>query len=37
VEAGGRIVDVLIEYPGDFTAQMLEYAQRYAFLPTWND
>jgi dipeptidyl-peptidase III len=36
VERDGRIVDVRIEYPTDFTAQMLEYADRYAFLPTWN-
>jgi dipeptidyl-peptidase-3 len=36
VEAGGEIVDVRIEYPDDFSAQMLEYARRYAFLPTWN-
>ena len=35
VEEGGRIVDVRIEYPEDFSAQMLEYAERYAFLPTW--
>jgi dipeptidyl-peptidase-3 len=36
VEQDGRIVDVRIEHPDDFTAQMLEYADRYAFLPTWN-
>jgi dipeptidyl-peptidase-3 len=36
VEQGGRIVDVEIEYPDDFAGQMLEYAERYAFLPTWN-
>ncbi len=36
VRDGERIVDVKIEYPEDFGAQMLEYAQRYAFLPTWN-
>jgi dipeptidyl-peptidase-3 len=35
-EKDGRIVDVAIEYPEDFGAQMLEYAERYAFLPTWN-
>ena len=28
--------DVRIEYAEDFTAQMLEYADRYAFLPSWN-
>jgi dipeptidyl-peptidase III len=36
VERGGRIVDVRIEYPEDFAGQMLEYADRYAFLPPWN-
>lgn len=36
VESGGKIVDVQIEYPDDFGAQMLEYAERYAFLPTWS-
>jgi dipeptidyl-peptidase-3 len=36
VRDGERIVDVKIEYPDDFGAQMLEYAQMYAFLPTWN-
>jgi len=36
VERNGEIEDVRIEYPEDFTGQMLEYADRYAFLPTWN-
>ena len=36
VEEGGEIVDVRIEYPEDFAAQMLDYADRYGFLPTWN-
>ena len=36
VTSGERIVDVRIEYPEDFSAQMLEYAQKYSFLPTWN-
>jgi dipeptidyl-peptidase-3 len=36
VRSGERIVDVRIEYSEDFTEQMLEYADRYAFLPTWN-
>jgi dipeptidyl-peptidase-3 len=31
-----EIVDVAIEYPDDFSAQMLEYADRYAFLSAWN-
>lgn len=30
------LVDVRIEYPDDFTAQMLEYAEKYAFLPEYN-
>lgn len=36
VRSGEDIVDVRIEYPDDFAAQMLEYADRYAFLPAWN-
>jgi dipeptidyl-peptidase-3 len=36
VREGERVVDVKLEYPEDFGAQMLEYASRYAFLPTWN-
>jgi dipeptidyl-peptidase-3 len=36
VASGGEIIDVRIEYPEDFSAQMLEYAERYALLPTWN-
>lgn len=30
---GDRITDVRIEYVEDFTAQMLEYAERHSFLP----
>ena len=36
VRSGDDVVDVRIEYAEDFTAQMLEYADRYAFLPAWN-
>ena len=36
VANNGEIIDVRIEYPQDFTEQMLEYAERYAFLPAWN-
>lgn len=36
VERDGAIVDVRVEYPEDFSQQMLEYAERYAFLPAWN-
>ncbi len=36
VEESGEIVDVRIEYPADFSEQMFEYAERYAFLPAWN-
>src|SRR5690606_14077835 len=31
-----EITDVLIEYPDDFTQQMLEYAQSYSLLPHSN-
>lgn len=30
---GERITDVRIEYPADFSAQMLDYAERYSWLP----
>jgi dipeptidyl-peptidase-3 len=36
VRDGAAIVDVRIEYPDDFAAQMFEYAERYSLLPTWN-
>ena len=32
----GKIVDVKIEYPDNFTKQMLEYAKDYSFLPNEN-
>ena len=35
-EENGEITDVLIEYPDDFTTQMLEYANDYSFLPSIN-
>jgi dipeptidyl-peptidase-3 len=31
-----EITDVVVEYPDDFAAQMLEYAASYSFLPTVN-
>ncbi|HEX5661145.1 MAG TPA: hypothetical protein VFX59_28335 [Polyangiales bacterium] len=36
VTTGDEIVDVTVEYPEDFTAQQLEYAAKYSFLPTYN-
>ena len=33
---GDEIIDVKIEYPDDFTEQMLFYAKEYSFLPTYN-
>ncbi len=36
VMEGDEIVDVKVEYPDDFTEQMLEYARDYSFLPTYN-
>ncbi len=32
----GSITDVKVEYPDDFTKQMLEYAEQYSFLPAKN-
>jgi hypothetical protein len=36
VEENGEIVDVIVEYQDDFTAQMLEYERDYSFLPVEN-
>jgi dipeptidyl-peptidase-3 len=33
---GDKITDVKIEYPQDFSQQMLEYGKKYSFLPTIN-
>lgn len=33
---GDKIVDVKVEYPADFTEQMMNYAKEYSFLPTFN-
>ncbi len=36
VMEGDKVIDVLIEYPGDFSEQMMYYAENYSFLPTYN-
>ncbi len=36
VEENGKIVDVKVEYPDDFTKQMMYYAENYSFLPAVN-
>jgi dipeptidyl-peptidase-3 len=36
VMEGDKITDVKVEYPDDFSQQMLEYAEKYSFLPTYN-
>lgn len=36
VMQGDQIVDVKVEYPDDFSGQMLEYAKEYSFLPDYN-
>lgn len=36
VEENGEIIDVKVEYPDDFPAQMLEYEKDYSFLPNMN-
>lgn len=36
VEENGKIVDIKVEYPDDFTNQMLQYAKEYSFLPSKN-
>ncbi len=36
VEENGEIVDIIVEYPDDFTEQMLYYAREYSYLPHYN-
>jgi dipeptidyl-peptidase-3 len=36
IEKDGKIIDVIVEYPEDFTEQMLDYAEHFSFLPTYN-
>lgn len=36
VMKNGKIVDVTVTYPDDFTKQMLEYGEKYSFLPNEN-
>ncbi len=36
IEENGEIIDVSIEYPDDYTAQMLEFEKDYSFLPVNN-
>jgi dipeptidyl-peptidase-3 len=36
VMAGDKVMDVKIEYPEDFTKQMLEYGKNYGLLPAYN-
>ncbi len=36
ITENGKIIDVKVEYPTDFAAQMIEYSQNYSFLPVEN-
>ncbi len=36
IEKDGKIVDIKVEYPNDYTKQMLEYSKKYSFLPIRN-
>ena len=36
IEFDDEIIDVIIEYPADFAAQMLDYAEKYSHLPNVN-
>lgn len=36
VKVNGEVVDIQVEYPDNFTDQMLEYAYKYSFLPNVN-
>ncbi len=35
-DASGAITDIKVEYPSDFIGQMLEYGEKFSFLPTVN-
>jgi len=35
VEQSGKVTDVNVAYPDDYTEQMLSYSMNYSFLPTW--
>ena len=35
VEENGKVTDVKVEYPADYTGQMLDYSKNYSFLPSW--
>ncbi len=37
VEENGIVSDVRLEYPDDYTGQMLGYSECYSFLPAWQD
>ncbi len=37
VDKNQEIIDVIVEYPDNFSEQMLHYAKEYSFLPTYND
>jgi len=36
VYEGENIIDVIVEYPDDYTEQMMKYAKEYSYLPTYN-
>jgi dipeptidyl-peptidase-3 len=33
---GEKIVDIMVEYPDDYTMQMLDYSKKHSFLPAYN-
>lgn len=33
---GGKITDIKVEYPDDYSGQMMNYGRNYSFLPTYN-
>jgi dipeptidyl-peptidase-3 len=33
---GEKIIDVKVEYPDNYTEQMMKYAKEFSFLPTYN-
>ncbi len=36
VKENGEIIDIKVEYPDNYTDQMMEYSKKYSFLPDYN-
>lgn len=37
ITENGKVTDVKVDYPHDFSSQMIHYSRSFSFLDTWND